>query len=181
MSMYTDLEDFLLAGTQEAFDLLGYPTPNAEGREWIIFSNGNGGEPCETYCTIDVLNTQAIGRAFESTAIDTQIGLVYTQQYEVTVRFRFIGSQSGELSYTFFENINKNRLVREIFQLKGISPTRKTPVRKVPQLRTVTWIDSFNVDVVFSFNHATTQLVNWVEHVRIRDEKGNISTIPPIP
>ena len=181
MSLYSDLEDFLLEGTQEAFALLGYPTPNTDGDEWIIFSHSNGAEPCESYCVINVLNTLAVGRAFESTAIDTQTGLVYTQQYELTVRFQFVGSQSGELSHVFFENINKNRLVREIFQVKGISPTRKTPVRRVPQLRTVTWIDSFNVDVVFSFNHKTTQVVNWVEHVRIKDEKNDITTIPPLP
>lgn len=180
-NLYTDLEAFLLSGMQESFSLLGYPTPNAEGKEWIIFSHGNGLEPAESYCVINIMNTQAMGRGFESTAIDPTVGIVYTQQYEVSVRFQFYGPGAGELSYCLFENINKNRLVRQIFQNLGISPTRKTPVRRVPQLRTITWIDSFTLDVVFSFNHKTTQLTSWVEHIRIRDEKGNIQTIPPLP
>lgn len=173
MSFYSDLEDFLIKGTEDTLTLLGHTSTPA------IFSHGNGKEPAETYCVINVLSAQAIGRAFESTAIDTAQGLVYSQQYEITARFSFLGSKSGEVSFGFFENINKNRLVREYFQTNGISPMRKSDIRRVPQLRTTKWVDSFNLDVTFGFNYKSTQIINWVDQVRIKDSKGASSLIPP--
>ena len=173
MSFYSDLENALYDGTANSLILLGHTTTP------VVFSNEGGVEPAETFCVINILRSQAIGRAFESTAIDPLVGLVYTQQYEITVRFSFFGSTSGEVSYDFFENINKNRLVRNKFQEHGISPVRKTDVRRVPQLRTTTWVDSFNLDVTFGFNYKSTQLVDWAEQVRIKDQKGSTTLIPP--
>lgn len=173
MSFYSDLEDALYKGTTESLAMLDHADVPA------IFSHANGTEPASTYCVINILNTQAIGRAAESTTIDSLVGFVYTQQYEITVRFSFLGSDSGEVAFNFFENINKNRLVREKYQTYGISPWRKSDVRRVPQLRTTTWVDSFNLDVTFAFNYKTTQLASWVDQVRIKDERGSTSLIPP--
>lgn len=181
MSIYSQIRDGLWQATTDLYTTLAVaPVPE------VIFGYGDGLEPTGSYVVVSILNIEQIGRAQQSTLTDEGTGdvkSVWTKGfYEAVVQFSFIGSEAGDLAQQFQHAVNNNRVGLIKWQENNLAPMRKSALRYNPQLRDTTWVDSFNMDVTFSYVLQTTQVMDWVEYVVIKDGINNsIIEIPPIP
>ena len=91
--------------------------------------------------------------------------LSVTAAYEVNAQLSFVGSQSGEMAYSFYQRINNNPLVFEELARNKLGVMRKSQVRRAPQKRDTTWVEYHNLDVTFSYHIVTKQVVDIVEGV----------------
>lgn len=172
MSIYSDLRDAirdvaLVANTD-------YPTMP------VVYSHQNGSEPAETYMTINILNIDQIGH--HSTPALTRANEILDVRvaYEVMVQFSFFGSSAGDAAHGFTQRINNNPLVFEELSKNKLGIMRKTNLRRNPQKRDTKWVESFNMDITFSYIINTPQRVDVVDIVVLQDEySGDVFTVPP--
>lgn len=146
----------------------------------VVYSHQNGSEPAETYMTINILNVDQIGH--HSTPALTRANEILDVRvaYEVMVQFSFFGSLAGDAAHDFTQRINNNPLVFEELSKNKLGIMRKTNLRRNPQKRDTKWVESFNMDITFSYIINTPQLVDVVEIVVLQDEySGDVFTVPP--
>ena len=134
----------------------------------IIYSHANGTEPVGSYVVVNILSVGQVGH-HQSSGLAKANGLVYdlsvTAAYEVNVQLSFVGSQSGEMAYSFYQRINNNPLVFEELARNNLGVMRKSQVRRAPQKRDTKWVEYHNLDVTFSYHVVTKQVVDIVEGV----------------
>lgn len=130
----------------------------------LIFSHQGGQEPKGTYCSLHVLRTDKIGMEYHNTYASPNPTISSVSVYEVTVRFIFIGQDSGNLAYEF-ETVVDNPAARFYFGTESLAIMRKGEVRRVPEKRDTTWVDHFTLDVIFSYAVETTQPIDIIENV----------------
>lgn len=173
MSAYSLVRSGIRLGAIAA--LSEYPTTP------VIFSHSSGTEPAESYAVINILSIEQKGHHQTSTlANNTTEKTSISVAYEVSVQFSFVGSLSGELAQSFSQRINNNSLTFEELGRNKLGVLRKTQIRRAPQKRETSWVDNFNIDVVFSYILNTQQLVDIIEAVQIEDTLVNeIYTVPP--
>lgn len=150
----------------------------------VIFSNGNGAEPAESYVVINILEVRQIGQHNTSSKLDNQNRQAVQVAYEVMVQFSFIGSQSGDMSHSFNQRINNNYLVFEDLKRNKLGMMRKSNVRRAPQKRDTKWVEYHNMDVTFSYIAVTQDVVDLIEAVVVEDVTAEtIFRVPegPIP
>lgn len=150
----------------------------------VIFSNGNGTEPAESYVVINILEVRQIGQHNTSSKLDSQNRQAVQVAYEVMVQFSFIGSQSGDMSHSFNQRINNNYLVFEDLKRNKLGVMRKSNVRRAPQKRDTKWVEYHNMDVTFSYIAVTQDVVDLIEAVVVEDVTAEtIFRVPegPIP
>ena len=139
-----------------------FPTP------LLIYSHQNGNEPAGSYVVLNILSVEQQGH-HSSSGLTKANGLDYelsvTAAYEVTCQLSFVGSQSGEMAYSFYQRINNNPLVFEELARNKLGVMRKSQVRRAPQKRDTTWVEYHNLDVTFSYHIVTKQVVDIVEGV----------------
>ena len=134
----------------------------------LIFSHSNGNEPAGSYVTISILNVEQQGQHISSGLVEanlTQYEQTVTTANEVMCQFSFVGSQSGEMAYSFYQRINNNPLVFEELARNKLGVMRKSQVRRAPQKRDTTWVEYHNLDVTFSYHVVTKQVVGIIEGV----------------
>ena len=139
-----------------------FPTP------LLIYSHQNGNEPAGSYVVVNILSVEQQGH-HSSSGLTKANGLDYelsvTAAYEVNAQLSFVGSQSGEMAYSFYQRINNNPLVFEELARNKLGVMRKSQVRRAPQKRDTTWVEYHNLDVTFSYHIVTKQVVDIVEGV----------------
>lgn len=139
-----------------------FPTP------LLIYSHSNGNEPTGSYVVLNILSVEQQGH-HSSSGLSKANGLDYelsvTAAYEVNAQLSFVGSQSGEMAYSFYQRINNNPLVFEELARNKLGIMRKSQVRRAPQKRDTTWVEYHNLDVTFSYHIVTKQVVDIVEGV----------------
>ena len=136
----------------------------------LIFSHSNGNEPAGSYVTISILNVEQQGQHISSGLVEanlTQYEQTVTTANEVMCQFSFVGSQSGEMAYSFCQRINNNPLVFEELARNNLGVMRKSQVRRAPQKRDTTWVEYHNLDVTFSYHVVTKQVVDIVEGITV--------------
>lgn len=147
----------------------------------VIFSHENGNEPVGSYAVVNILSVQQIGHSTNS-GLAKANGLVYdlniTASYEVMCQLSFVGSQSGEMAYSFYQRINNNPLVFEELARNNLGVMRKSQVRRAPQKRDTKWVEYHNLDVTFSYHVVTKQVVDIIEAVVIEDNNGVEFVVP---
>lgn len=161
--IYTSLQDALRAVAVVA--LSEYPTTS------IIFSHENGSEPVGSYVAISILNVEQKGQHVSSGLVEanlTQYEQTITTANEVLGQFSFVGSQSGEMAYSFYQRINNNPLVFDELARNKLGVMRKSQVRRAPQKRDTTWVEYHNLDVTFSYHVVTKQVVDIIEGVVVQ-------------
>lgn len=134
----------------------------------LIFSHQNGNEPAGSYVTISILNVEQQSQHTSSGLVEanlTQYEQTITTANEVLCQFSFVGSQSGEMAYSFYQRINNNPLVFEELARNKLGVMRKSQVRRAPQKRDTTWVEYHNLDVTFSYHVVTKQVVGIIEGV----------------
>jgi len=134
----------------------------------VIYSHSNGSEPAGSYVVVNILSVEQQGH-HSSSGLTKSNGLDYelsvTAAYEVNAQLSFVGSQSGEMAYSFYQRINNNPLVFEELARNKLGVMRKSQVRRAPQKRDTTWVEYHNLDVTFSYHIVTKQVVDIVEGV----------------
>ena len=136
----------------------------------VIYSHANGTEPSGSYVVVNILSVDQQGQ-YTSSGLTKANGLDYelsvTAAYEVTCQLSFVGSQSGEMAYSFYQRINNNPLVFEELARNKLGVMRKSQVRRAPQKRDTTWVEYHNLDVTFSYHIVTKQVVDIVEGITV--------------
>lgn len=169
-------------GTLEALTQAGYLSSP------VIFSHQNAPEPSAPYCVINPLLINQIGRTEISTFTDDGYwiedtdgdisysgnnlyqaeqfrNLYYKTTYEVQVQFTFAGSNAEDLAFYFHNAVCNNRTISSIYRKNGLSPMRKSSLRRSPQRRDTKWVDYWNVDVTFLYAVITKQDVDWIDSI----------------
>lgn len=134
----------------------------------VIYSHANGTEPVGSYVTVSILNVEQQGQHTSSGLVEeslTEYEQTITTANEVMCQFSFVGSQSGEMAYSFYQRINNNPLVFEELARNNLGVMRKSQVRRAPQKRDTTWVEYHNLDVTFSYHVVTKQVVGTIEGV----------------
>lgn len=160
MNLYTGLRTAIRNVGLVALD--EFVNPN------LIFSHQNGNEPAGSYVTISILNVEQQSQHTSSGLVEanlTQYEQTITTANEVLCQFSFVGSQSGEMAYSFYQRINNNPLVFEELARNKLGVMRKSQVRRAPQKRDTTWVEYHNLDVTFSYHVVTKQVVGIIEGV----------------
>lgn len=163
------LQDYLYDATKNAMDVLGWDIP-------VIHSKQNGLEPENTYCVIDILELQRVGRVLEATFIAPPENneLWSIANYNLYTQYRFIGDQADDYGFDFGHHITNNRRFIEEFEKKKLAVTRRSNMRNQPQLRETMWKPSQNMDLTFSLAIQTRQTVDWVEFITVNGETYRI-------
>ena len=160
MNIYSTVRGAIRNVTLKALDEFTNPT--------VIFSHQSGNEPSGSYVTVSILNVDQTGRHVSSGLVEAN-GAKFEEtikvSYEVTCQLSFVGSQSGEMAYSFYQRINNNPLVFEELARNKLGVMRKSQVRRAPQKRDTTWVEYHNLDVTFSYHIVTKQVVDIVEGV----------------
>ena len=160
MNIYSTVRGAIRNVTLKALDEFVNPT--------VIFSHQSGNEPSGSYVTVSILNVDQTGRHVSSGLVEAN-GAKFEEtikvSYEVTCQLSFVGSQSGEMAYSFYQRINNNPLVFEELARNKLGVMRKSQVRRAPQKRDTTWVEYHNLDVTFSYHIVTKQVVDIVEGV----------------
>lgn len=138
-----------------------YPT------DQVIFSHANGNEPAGSYVTISILNVEQQGHHSTSSLTNLNEELTITVAYEVMCQFSFVGSDSGNMAYSFNQRINNNPLVFEELARNKLGVMRKSQVRRAPQKRDTQWVEYHNVDVTFSYHVVTNQITDVIEGITV--------------
>lgn len=162
MNLYTGLRTAVRNVALVALDEFTNPT--------VIFSHSNGNEPAGSYVTVSILNVEQQGQHVNSGLVEanlTQYEQTITTANEVLCQFSFVGSQSGEMAYSFYQRINNNPLVFEELARNKLGVMRKSQVRRAPQKRDTTWVEYHNLDVTFSYHVVTKQVVDIVEGITV--------------
>ena len=160
MNLYTGLRTALRNVALVALDEFTNPT--------VIYSHVNGTEPAGSYVTVSILNVEQQGQHTNSGLVEanaTEYEQTITTANEVMCQFSFVGSQSGEMAYSFYQRINNNPLVLEELARNKLGVMRKSQVRRAPQKRDTTWVEYHNLDVTFSYHVVTKQVVGIIEGV----------------
>ena len=162
MNIFTSVRTAIRNVTLKALDEFTTPMVN--------FSHSSGTEPTGSYAVVNILSVEQIGH-HTSSGLAKANGLVYdlsvTAAYEVTCQLSFVGSQSGEMAYSFYQRINNNPLVFEELARNKLGVMRKSQVRRAPQKRDTTWVEYHNLDVTFSYHIVTKQVVDIVEGITV--------------
>ena len=160
MNIYSTVRGAIRNVTLKALDEFVNPT--------VIFSHQSGNEPSGSYVTVSILNVDQTGRHVSSGLVEAN-GAKFEEtikvSYEVMAQLSFVGSQSGEMAYSFYQRINNNPLVFEELARNKLGVMRKSQVRRAPQKRDTTWVEYHNLDVTFSYHIVTKQVVDIVEGV----------------
>ncbi|MNQ88810.1 hypothetical protein D3C85_1040910 [compost metagenome] len=180
MGIINNLRVATRLGTIESLSQSGYATSP------VIFSHQNAPEPSVPYCVINPLIINQIGRSeistftddgywvedfdgdttytgdevFEATAFKS---LHYKITYESQIQFTFAGSNAEDLAFYFHNAVCNNRTISFVYRKNGLSPMRKSTLRRSPQKRDTQWVDFWNVDVTFLYTVITKQDVDWVD------------------
>lgn len=135
----------------------------------VIHSHQGGQEPKGSYCAINILRSDRVGKEYDATyANDTNGVMTITSrnEYEATVRLLFVGKQAGDLAYELEASI-LNDASRFAFGTNSLSIMRVGEIRRVPEKRGTTFVDVFNLDVIFSYAVENTQNIEIIESVKI--------------
>lgn len=154
-AVYDSLEAFLIN--------CGY------GNVDILFSKFNAPEPLNTYCIVDILQVEQIGKRDEGSYIPQGGYLEFSTHYKIFLQVTVLGDSAGEVATALHHNFN-NRKCFEEFYKRNLSILNKGNLVRHPQLRETKWEDAFYFDTNLTFSIFTRQSYDWVEYVTINGE-----------
>ena len=178
MSIYTLVRPAVRKVAVKCLEQL-FPTPTQQN-SGVIFSHSNGTEPNNPYVTVNILNVEQQGHGSMSSLTNADEELSVNVSYEVMVQYSFFGSTAGDMAMHFNQRINNNPVVLEEIARNKLGFMRKSQLRRNPQKRDTQWIDSYNMDVTYSYIANTQQIVDVIEVAIMEDVlTGDVFTVPP--
>lgn len=158
----------LIKAINESFPILGIDC-------MAIASHQNGSEPTKGYCVINTLSLNSQGQAdFDAGYVtwsedDEQAYQYKNRFYEALVQIDFIGKDSDENAFIFYDSLTGNSVVNQVFQKYSLSSMRWSLLRRSPQKRGAVWIDSWSYDHTLGFAMSGRQAIDWVDVVIVND------------
>lgn len=134
-----------------------------------IISYEGGLEPDKTYCVIDVLDADQVGRVDKATTLksrDEEV-LETLAHYVGAVQVSVVGKRASQVASVIHHNITNNQVGYDILAKYGLGILTRSGLRKIPQQRESQWVKSFNMDLSVSFAVYITQAYDWIEYVTI--------------
>lgn len=141
-----------------------------------IIAYQNGPELVTPYCVVVCQAFDPVGREEipSQATLNTGTGnreLRTLQNYQVTLRFEFVGKDTasnhgGNFAVEFGHQLS-SPTVQEALRDRNLGLLQKSLIRRIPKLRETVWYNSYVIDVVFSFALETTQQIDIVESVEI--------------
>lgn len=172
MNIYTTFENSLVDTITSIFEELNIDCV-------ATLSHQNGVEPPEQYCSINTLRLVATGRAESDNGMLFLTGGKTMQHivrhYEAVVQLNFFGDLAPDNSMEFWHAFSGNTKIREFYLKNKLAPRRISDMRRNPQMRETTWVDSFAFDLTLGFAVQTAQEVDWADYIVVNDQ-----TIPLI-
>lgn len=144
----------------------------------VIFANQDSPEPTGTYIYILPISINHVGRTYASTLTDTNEKLHIRQEYEVDVRFGFIGSNADNLALDFSAAL-QNVYYSEQWQNYDLSLRDRRNIFRVPQTRETRYTKHYTIQARFGFAVRTLQTVPVIETIVFNDIE--INPPPPTP
>lgn len=136
----------------------------------IIYSMSNSPETLNTYCLIDILNIEQVGRSDEGTFIVPQTEVLeFNTHYKIYIQLASRGDSSSSVASSLHHNMN-NRKCYEEFHKRNLAILNKSNLRRAPQLRETRWVDGYNFDMNLTFSIFTRQSFDWVEYITVNGE-----------
>lgn len=133
----------------------------------LIFSNQNGLEPDKTYGIIDIFGVNQIGWRDEATFLTDDEELESITHHKIITQIKFLGTKAEDVAYDFRHALVNDRRCFEYLLVRNFGINERGDVRRVPQPRDTAWVDSFNMDINFSFAVRTIFKYDWIEYVDI--------------
>lgn len=152
-----------------------------DGQSYLVQPSHQGGaEPSESYLSVFMYDLYAVREVKSGRyELHDEAGNQFVREhivshYSAKVQLSFIGPEAGKFSTNRYSNMFGGLVLHE-FHKQGISPTRKSSLRRNPQLRGTKWVNDFVFDLTVSFAVITTDdTTEWVEDFTIL---GNTSSI----
>lgn len=146
----------------------------------VIFSHQSSTEPIKTYCSVNILSFDQIGRTESTTKLDSSSKMQFTAPYEVMIQLSFLGDTASEVAFSSYLRLANAVLNRELSQTYKLSVADKSQLRRIPQLRNTKWVDVLSFDVTFFFIGSFKQTVGVINQVIYEDPITEVEiAIPP--
>lgn len=174
IDIYKEARTAIIRSTQDVLRIINPSYSSVD----VINAHGNGPEPKNTFCVVNIIDVQQEGSATHSTFIpDSPDGeeMWFSVNHRVFAQFSFIGEKAGEYAFNFRHHLVNNVVCREAFQRNSLSPGFKSALRNAPQRRETKWVEGFNMDVDFGFIIQTRQEIEWVEFITVNGQPIRIS------
>lgn len=164
MNIYTNLEDGLYKYVTTLFP------------DWrVIFAYGNGPEVQTPYLVIDVKKIDAVGQAYNSSALELEKDeLSYTttiQNYEAMVRFEFVGkydvnTELAEMAHQLEFSLRTQRGYEEQ-RRNALSLMKYNPIRRIPVRRETDTYMYYQLDACFGYVVSRTDVQDYINVLRV--------------
>lgn len=169
IDLFTELEDKITASLRSANKM--------DGANYLVVpSHQNNPEPQTTYLSVNVLDMRSLREVRSGKyELEEVNGVMHVREdvithYTAQVQLTFIGPEAGMYSTNRHANM-LGRLVMQEFDKNGISPVRKSPLRRNPQPRGTKWVNDFVFDLTVSYAVLTADYTTeWVEKFTLLDE-----------
>lgn len=132
----------------------------------VIQANQDGPEPPGTYIYILPIGIYHVGRSQASTLTDDDEKLLIRQEYEVDVRFGFIGPNAGNLAMDFSAAL-QNVYYFEQWQKNNLSLRDRKSVMRVPTVRETRFTNHYTMSAKFGFATQTIQPIPVIDYVTL--------------
>ena len=134
--------------------------------ETVIFANEDGPEPTGSYIYILPIGVSHLGRSKTSTLTDLNEDLWIQQEYEIDVRFGFIGPRAGELAMQM-SNVLQNVAHYEEWEKNNLSLRMRGTINRVFQKRETKWTQHYTLSARFGFAEKTIQPIAVIDTIVI--------------
>lgn len=142
----------------------------------VLVSHQNGPEPPQSYLSVFVVDmaSQREVRSGKYEVFDDN-GTPKVREHVVThytarVQLTFIGPEAGVNATNRHANMLGGLVLQEFNRL-GLAPTKKSSLRRNPQLRGTKWVNEFSFDLTVSYAVMTVdETTEWVEKFTLLGE-----------
>lgn len=162
IDLYAELEDRITKALRvvNKFDGATYP---------VLVSHQNGPEPPNSYLSVFVKSLDSVREVrsgkydlFDDNGVQ-KVREHIQSHYTASVQLTFIGPEAGKIAVNRHANMLGWLVIQEFNRL-GLAPTKKSPLRRNPQLRGTKWVNEFAFDLTVSLAVMTTdETTEWVE------------------
>lgn len=142
------------------YNSVTYSFPEAQ----VIFANEDGPEPSGTYIYILPIVVGHVGRTRTSTLTDEDENLWIQQEYEVDVRFGFVGPDAPTLAMQF-SGMLQNVAFYEEWEKNNLCLRRRGEINRVFQKRETAWTKHYTLSARFGFAVKTVQPIAVIDTI----------------
>lgn len=176
MSFYKSLEEGLYLSTVGALALAGHSDVIC------FFADDNILEPDKTYCVLNVIDIEQVGRVTEETLMTGPTPKLSNVVFNtILVQYSIIGKDARSVAPVLSNTIGNSRSSFMLFESNKLGIMEKSKIRNIPQKRETQWVPCFNFDLKLSFSLNSKEEMNWIDYVKVNNNWFRTNqNLPPI-